>query len=67
MNVPHFEVGHIVKAIPDTEWRGVVLEKHPHRNNGYKVRTTVPANQFDFVGHEFWVRPVSLQHAEQDT
>lgn len=61
MIVPRFKVGDRVRMIPETEWRGVVIARHRHRNNGYKVRALSSPNPFDPPGHEFWTRPVNLQ------
>lgn len=61
MKVQAYQPGDIVTTIPDTEWVGRVVKKHPHRNNGYQVETISSPNPFDPPGHRFYLRPVSMK------
>ena len=59
--VAKFKVGDRVRI--GRKWRGVVVAKSKNRNNGFKVRTTVPHGPM--CADEFWVRPISLAHMEE--
>ena len=59
MVVQRFKVGDRVRMRPDSGWRGVITQKHPHRNNGYKVHTTVPHGPQ--CESDFWVRPINIE------
>ena len=63
MRVASFKVGDAVQMHPDTGWRGVIIQKAKHRNNGFKVRTTVPHGPL--CSDWFWVRPISIVHTEE--
>ncbi len=63
MTVPTFKVGDRVKMRPESAWRGVITQKHPHRANGFKVQTVVPHGTL--CAETFWVRPISIQLDEE--